>query len=200
MLKNNVPQFVAQMREMAELFCAEQAEVDRLETEISKLIKQFYIKSATYSLPDWEKEFGLPDGADLSIDLRRVRLLAKLNTRTSASVEMIANLVKQTMGADKVSIDEHPEAYMFYVIVNEDELSDLLWVANEAVYYARPAHLNYQFIERLVRKSTVNLYAGAAGGSVRKSSATVSMERLYSRFYLAGMGTFTAIRTGKEVL
>ena len=199
MLKNNVPQFVSQMREMAELFHVEQAELNRLEVQIEELIKQFYIRSATYSLGDWEKEFALLDGIGMSLEQRRARLLAKLNTRTPATVEMIANLVKQTMGADKVTIEEHPDTYMFYIIVNEDKLSDLLGITDKAVCYARPAHLNYQFIERLIRSSTVNLYSGAVGSSIRQSSAAVTMDRLYSQFYLAGLGTFTAIQTGKEV-
>lgn len=55
MLKNNVPQFVSQMQEMAELFHVEQAELDRMEMQIEKIIKQFYIKSATYALMDWER-------------------------------------------------------------------------------------------------------------------------------------------------
>lgn len=196
MLKNNVPQFVAQMREMAELFHAEQAEIDQLEVQVKELIKQFYIKSATYSLVDWEKEFALLDGMDMSLEQRRARLLAKLNTRTPATVEMIQNLVIQTMGEEQVIIEEHPEDYMFIVSVREDALSDLLDVAQEAVYNARPAHLNYRFIEQILRESIIHVYAGALGSSIRKSVASVSVDRLYSCVYLAGFGTFTAIRKG----
>ncbi len=50
MLKKDVPPFVAQMREIAELFIAEQPELDKMEADISELLRQFYIKSATYSL------------------------------------------------------------------------------------------------------------------------------------------------------
>lgn len=200
MLKKSVPLFVAEMREMADLFGAEQPELDKLTEDLSDLLDQFYIKSATYSLNVWEKEFGLTYDPELTIERRRARVLAKLNMRTPATVKMLENLVRQTMGEKLVWIEEHTENYMFIVFVQEDYLSENLGIARQAIHDSRPAHLNYQFIERLVRKSTVNLYAGAAGGSVRKSSATVSMDRLYSRFYLAGMGTFTAIRTGKEVL
>lgn len=196
MLKNNVPPFVAQMKEMAELFHVEQMELDQLEIKIEKLIKQFYIKSATYTIEDWEKEFALLDGIGMSIEQRRARLLAKLNTRTPATVEMIANLVKQTMGVEHVVIEEFPENYMFVIRVKEDSLSDLLGVTKEAVHYARPAHLDYHFIEQLVRNSLIQLYAGAWGSGIRQSSATVAIDRLYSGVYLAGLGTFIAIRKG----
>ena len=46
MLKKSVPPFVAQMREMAELFGAEQPELDRLEGILTELLAQFYIKTA----------------------------------------------------------------------------------------------------------------------------------------------------------
>ena len=40
MLKKSVPPFVAQMREMAELFGAEQPELDRLEGILTELLAQ----------------------------------------------------------------------------------------------------------------------------------------------------------------
>lgn len=123
-------------------------------------------------------------------------MLAKLNTRTPATIEMIQNLVIQTMGEEQVIIEEHPEDYMFIVIVKEDALSNLLGVAQEAVYYARPAHLNYRFIEQLAKDSLINIYAGALGSSIRKSAASVAVDRLYICVYPAGFGTFTAIRKG----
>ena len=55
MLKKSVPPFVAQMREMAELFVAEQPELDRMESDLSQLLSQFYIKTADYSLDRWEE-------------------------------------------------------------------------------------------------------------------------------------------------
>ena len=46
MLKKSVPPFVAQMIEIAELFIAEQPELDRMEADLTELLKQFYIKTA----------------------------------------------------------------------------------------------------------------------------------------------------------
>lgn len=196
MLKKSVPQFVAEMREMAELFRVEQAELDLLEIKIEELIKQFYIKTATYAVPDWEKEFNLSDGTGMGLDQRKARLLAKLNTRTPATVEMIGNLVKQTMGAGRVRIHEQPEDYMFIIFVEEEYLSGLLDVAKDAVFQARPAHLNYHFIEQLIRDSITRLYAGAVGANIRQSEAKVDISRLYSWFHLSGMGIFMEIKKG----
>lgn len=79
MLKKSVPPFVAQMREMAELFGAEQPELDRLEGILTELLAQFYIKTATYSLNQWEQDFGIAENPELTQEQRRAQVLAKLN-------------------------------------------------------------------------------------------------------------------------
>ena len=50
MLKKSVPPFVAEMMEIAQLFTAEQPELNKMEADLSELLRQFYIKTATYSL------------------------------------------------------------------------------------------------------------------------------------------------------
>ena len=76
MLKKDVPPFVAQMREIAELFIAEQPELDKMEADIAELLRQFYIKSATYSLDECEDEFGIERNSSLILIQRRARVLA----------------------------------------------------------------------------------------------------------------------------
>lgn len=129
MLKKSVPPFVARMREMAELFEAEQPELDRLEGILTELLAQFYIKTATYSLNQWEQDFGIVEDPELTQEQRRARVLAKLNMRMPATVKMLENLVRQTMGAENVRIEEHPTEYAFTVYVQEDKLSDFLGIA-----------------------------------------------------------------------
>lgn len=198
MLKKSVPPFVAQMREMAELFYAEQPELDRLEGILSALLAQFYIKTATYSLDMWEEEFGLSHDPTLTLQQRRARILAKLNTRTPATVKMLENLVKQTMGEDIVWIEEHPENYMFIVYVQEEKLSELLGIAKDAVYAARPAHLNYKFIERLIRTAVLEAYAGVIGNYILQTGGTVNTDKLALRGYAGVIGNY-AIQTGETV-
>lgn len=166
MLNKSVPPFVAQMREMAELFLAEQPELDRMEKELTELLKQFYIKSATYSLDQWEDEFGIERNSSLTLMQRRARVLAKLNSNPPATVKMLENLVFQILSANAVTIVEHPSEYHFDVYVNSDYLVETFEIADEAVRLARPAHLSYKFINRLIRNSTSRIYYGVAGGYI----------------------------------
>ena len=48
---------------------------------------------------------------------RRAQVLAKLNMRMPATVKMLENLVRQTVGAENVWIEEHPAEYAFTVYV-----------------------------------------------------------------------------------
>ncbi len=188
MLKKSVPPFVAQMREMAELFVAEQPELDRMESDLSRLLSQFYIKTADYSLDRWEEDFGLAADPELTLQQRRARVLAKLNSRPPATVRRLENLVRQTMGEENVWIEEHPEDYSFTVYVQEEKLSDLLGIADQAMHNTRPAHLNYHFIERLIRNAQLQTYAGGYGSLIRMEDVTVDMSRMDSPIYAAGYG------------
>jgi uncharacterized protein YmfQ (DUF2313 family) len=166
MLKKDVPPFVAQMREIAELFIAEQPELDKMEADISELLRQFYIKSATYSLDEWEDEFGIERNSSLTLMQRRARVLAKLNSNPPATVRMLENLVFQILSANAVTIVEHPAEYSFDIYVNSDYLIETFEIADEAVRLARPAHLSYKFINRLIRRATSRIYMGIAGGYI----------------------------------
>lgn len=166
MLKRDVPPFVAQMREMAELFSVEQPELDRISADLQGLLEQFYIKTATYALEDWEKEFGIKENPGLTIRQRRARILAKLNSNPPATVRMLENLVQQTLSANAVTIVEHPAEYRFDIYVNTDYLVETLEIADDAVRRARPAHLSYKFINRLIRRAASRVYVGIAGGYI----------------------------------
>lgn len=166
MLSKDIPPFVAQMREIAELFLAEQPELDKMEADIADLLRQFYIKSATWSLDQWEDEFGIERNTSLTLMQRRARVLAKLNSNPPATVRMLENLVFQILTANAVTIVEHPSQYSFDIYVNSDYLIDTFEIADEAVRLARPAHLSYKFINRLIRNSTSRIYLGIAGGYI----------------------------------
>lgn len=166
MFNEIVPPFVAQMREIAELFIAEQPELDRMENELAELLKQFYIKTATYSLDQWEDEFGIERNSALTLMQRRARVLAKLNSNPPATVKMLENLVYQILSANAVTIVEHPAEYHFDVYVNSDYLIETFEIADEAVRATRPAHLSYKFINRLIRNSIARIYYGIAGGYI----------------------------------
>ena len=168
MLRDSLPQFVREMREMALLLNVDQAEIDRMEAYIEELIRQFWIASATYSIADWEKEFGIEKNSTLTLGQRRAQVLAKLNTRTTATVKMIENLVMKVLGHERVEIVENYQDYSFTVVIRSDYVLENMMMARSAVHNARPAHLGYEFINKIARDSLMQLYAGTAGRKVKE--------------------------------
>lgn len=191
MLKDSLPPFVREMREMALLLNVEQPEMDRLEAAIDEMIAQFCVASATYSIDDWEKEFGVEKNSALTLNQRRARILAKLNTRTTATVRMLENLVKTVLGNDRVEITENCQDYSFIVTVRSDHVLENMMVARDAVYKARPAHLNYGFINKIARDSLMQLYAGTAGRKIKEEADDVDTRRRNRPLYVGIMVRMT---------
>lgn len=177
MLKDSLPQFVREMKEMAVLLGVDQGEVDRLETCIEEMVKQFCIISATYSIDDWEKEFGIEKSSILTPGQRRAQVLAKLNTRAPSTVKMIENLVVRVLGEKRVEVVENYGEYSFTIIVRSDRILENMPVAGEAVRKARPAHLDYGFVNKIARDSIQRLYVAAAGRKIKEENASVDTRR-----------------------
>ena len=98
-----------------------------------------------YAISDYEAvnpEFGTLEDFDRFVaDAHRLGL------------RVILDWVANHTSPDARWIEEHPAEYAFTVYVQEDKLSDFLGIARRAVHDARPAHLNYKFIERLIRNA-----------------------------------------------
>jgi uncharacterized protein YmfQ (DUF2313 family) len=173
MLKDSLPQFVREMKEMSELLKVDQSEINRLLCSIEDMIRQFYISSATYSIDDWEQEFSIEKNSTLTRNQRRAQLLGKLNTRTPATVKMLENLVLKTLGADKVEIREIPQEYRFEIYVQSGYLVENMDIAAAAVYKARPAHLGYAFVNRILRENKKKIYIAAVGKTFKTTEGDV---------------------------
>lgn len=184
MLKDSLPQFVREMKEMAFLLDVNQDEIDRMEAFIEEMIKQFWISSATYSIEDWEKEFGIEKNSTFTLGQRRAQILAKLNTRAPSTVRMIENLVVKVLGEQRVEVVEDYENYSFAIIIKSDCVFENMLIAGEAVRKARPAHLNYEFINKIARDSILQLYMAAAGRKIKETVSVADTRRRKQLIYI----------------
>lgn len=67
-------------------------------------------------------------------------------------------------------------------------------IARRAVHDARPAHLNYKFIERLIRNARLDLYGAGYGRIIHMSESEVDISGLFSVLHAGGYGTFISVR------
>lgn len=187
MLKDGLPQFVREMKEMAVLLGVDQEEIDRLEACIEEMTRQFWIMSATYSIDDWEKEFGIERNSTLTLGQRRAQVLAKLNTRAPSTVKMIENLVIKVLGERRVEVVEDYENYSFTIIIRSDYVPENMLVACDAVRRARPAHLNYGFVNKIARDSILQLYMAVAERKVKEEIFEVDTRHRKIVFYAGNL-------------
>ena len=88
-----LPKRVRTMEQMADLLQAEQTELTQMQRTIAALEQQLNISTSTFLLPRHESLFELPVNTTESLEARRAKVLAKLNTRGTTTVEAIREMV-----------------------------------------------------------------------------------------------------------
>lgn len=180
MLKDSLSKLETSMRQMDELLEAEQMEIDRMHVEVEKQHERMCVKTADEAgIILWEKEYGLIHDSSLTLQQKRARVLAKMNSGETATPSMLAGLVKQVIDADYVNIIEYPAEYYFEVLVGTRYLADNMQIAKDAIDEARPAHLDYKFINELKRIEKAGFYVGVAGAVTKKIGVEVCTDGLY---------------------
>lgn len=125
-----------------QIYAAQQDQIDNLQANVFDLIAQFNIRTATWSLPIWEKEYGLSIREDLTIEERRGRLLAKKRAKGVFNESMVKD-ISESFGSNLYGFEEFPELYRFNIVFCDDNMGIKLKLFKEAIDTYKPAHLNY---------------------------------------------------------
>ena len=144
-----LPKRVRTMEQMADLLAAEQAELDQTQRTIMALENQLTISTSTHLLPRHERLFALPVNTTESLEVRRVRVLAKLNARGTTTVQAIREMVELVTGREG-DVIEYFEDYVFSVLVKLLS-ADSVTTANmqelvRQIEAVKPAHLLFDII------------------------------------------------------
>ena len=142
-----LPKQVRTMAQMADLLQAEQTELTQTQRTIAAIENQLIISTSTFLLHRHERLFELPVNTTESLEARRAKGLAKLNTRGTTTVEAIREMVSIVTGCDGAVV-EHFSQYAFTVIVYMlfegvfPDLSELIRQIDEI----KPAHLTFDIV------------------------------------------------------
>lgn len=160
-----------------QIYSAQQEQIDKLQTNVFDLISQFNIKTATWSLSLWEKEYGLSIREDLTIEERRGRLLAKKRARGVFNENMVKDIA-ESFGSNLYGFEEFPELYRFNMVFCDDNMGVKLKLFKQAIDTYKPAHLNYDIT--LETDNYIEI------GTSEKSYDVVNLEHeLYDDIYVA---------------
>ena len=139
-----LPKRVRTMEQMADLLAAEQAELDQTQRTIVALENQLTISTSTHLLPRHERLFALPVNTTESLEVRRARVLAKLNTRGTTTVRAIRDMVEIITGREGDVIED----YAFSVLIKllpADATADVQELIRQ-IEEIKPAHLLFDII------------------------------------------------------
>lgn len=141
---NLLSPLVLNMVQMTDLLQAEQSEFDRFTIEVEQQKNQLYICTCDRELSRYEKMFALPINASLSILERRTKLIAKLNSRASATVKTMIEIVSIVTN-EECEIHEHFSEYRFTVkmIFDDSTLYHNFAEVVRQISEIKPAHLDF---------------------------------------------------------
>ncbi len=154
-----LPKWIRTMEPMADLLATEQTELTRMQRIIAALENQGIISTSTFLLARHEKIYDLPISSSESLEVRKMRLLAKQNTHGTTTVQFIKQMIKIVTGREG-DVFEQFEEYSFSVVVHllfPDETTALQELIQQ-IEEIKPAHLVFDTTAAVEPIRVINRY------------------------------------------
>ena len=143
-LMQHIPKYYRDIVEIEELQNAINLELDELDIMSNEVLKQFFIYTATWSLPIWERIFGLTVGDTTSnLKERRENIISKLRIYGTTTKEMIARVAKAFTNGEIEVIEDNPNYSFTIKFTSIVGIPDNLENFKKVVATIKPAHLNF---------------------------------------------------------
>lgn len=123
-----MPPFLRTVREFNVIFEAEDAEVDNLKNEISRLLKEVIVKTAeSYGLERYEKIYHIKNVAE-TLEARRMTILLRMNNRTQYTYKWLINTLNEAIGKENYVITTDFKNYKMHIEIalNYTEAAEIL--------------------------------------------------------------------------
>ncbi|MDY3916886.1 MAG: putative phage tail protein [Selenomonadaceae bacterium] len=159
-LSRYLPDFLFKDKAFTDILASCSTEHERQRLFLQELAKQFFVETATWGLADWERILGLTPRPEYDYGERRRRILLRLQSRQTSTLDFMARLISRYLDGDPGYVEEHNKEYFFRVMM-EGALIDKAGLI-EALETYKPAHLAYDFRFLLVG-DTLREDFGASG-------------------------------------
>ena len=158
MIRDNLPIFVYDIKQMKELIYAEESELLYLYRFFEEFSNEFNIFSCMDTIKRFEKDYAIEPNEELSIAQRRLRILIKKYQKLLPTVVNLEDTIKKLLSADVVKIRE--VGCRFDIYVGSSALLENMDIAKKFFKDVRPAHFDYKFINSVPRDYVVTTYIG----------------------------------------
>lgn len=112
-------------------------EVDELKKICDELYDQVHVNTATWSLPMWEKEYGITSKEEQTIEQRRERIL-QMQKKSAMNPSKLEKLIESITGVD-TDVIENTNKNTFLVRL-KGQIDNLDYV-KEQINLVKPAHI-----------------------------------------------------------
>lgn len=121
------------------------AVLDMMDEWTGTLEQQVVPQTATWSLPYWEEQYGIPTNESWSYERRRQNIVNKCRARAPINPQIMSQIVAVAAGAD-ARIEEHTGKNHFtvYISANADMVDEES--VRKEINKAKPAHLIYDIV------------------------------------------------------
>lgn len=113
---------------------------------IEDLIAQCFARTATWSLPIWEREYAIPIDDTLTDEERQGRLLAKMRSIGPFNFKMVNNIAN-AYNSEVSDIIEYTKQHHFNIIFfgssNSSNITNNIRLFRDSINEVKPAHLSW---------------------------------------------------------
>lgn len=164
-LARYAPPFLAEIRELKAIYETEGYAMGLLEHELSDLLDQCFISTATWGLTRWEEVYGLVTNMALSYEQRREILLAKLRGQGTTTAQMIKETAETFSGGEIEVIEDNPNHHFTVRFIGIKGIPRNMNAFISMLEDIKPAHLAYSFEYRYTTWSELinRSWSSAAG-------------------------------------
>jgi len=120
---------------------AEAAEFEKLNADISDVLNQFFIDTATWGLAEWERICGIPTDETKPIDQRRSVIKSKLRGIGTVTVGLIKNVAESYANGEVAVIEDSAHYTITVKFVGKLGVPPNLNDIKNAIRDIIPAHL-----------------------------------------------------------
>lgn len=165
-LARYVPPFLAELRELAEIYRTEGYEIGLLQHEQRDLFDQCFIVTATWGLSLWEEMYGVPTNLALSYEQRREILMAKLRGQGTTTRGMIEDTAATFSGGEVKVIEDNPNHLFIIQFVGMKGIPRNMQAFVSMLEDIKPAHLAYRFEYRYTTWKELKPYTWGRLGAI----------------------------------
>lgn len=124
---------------------ADSREHERIRVQLLKLLSQLNIQNATDGIKLWDTFVGIDTSAD-GIDVRRARIIERLNHNSTSTKEFLEYIANQYISDESARISLFNHQYAMDLEFNKGMCFDLARM-KEAIDTYKPAHIGHRTIE-----------------------------------------------------